>query len=82
MKTSVEVKASTRALLKLEKEKLGLRSVDEVIAHLLGQPNRVVEADDVVLARRKRSRLTEDEEENEKVPQLLSYEIWSESLPP
>jgi hypothetical protein len=75
MKTSVEVKASTRALLKLKKEELGLKSADEVIAHLLGQPDRVVDADDVVLARRKRSRVADEEEEDKRVPQLLSYEV-------
>jgi hypothetical protein len=74
MKASVEVKASTRDLLKQKKEDLGVRSVDEVIVHLLGQREGEVDADGGERAGRKRARAAEDNEENDRVPQLFSYE--------
>ena len=74
MKASVEVKTSTRDLLKQKKEELDLRSVDEVIVHLLGQRDGEVDADGGERAGRKRGRAAEEEEENERVPQLFSFE--------
>ena len=74
MKASVEVKASTRDLLKQKKEELGLRSVDEVLVHLLGQRDGGVDTDSGEGAGRKRGRAAEEDEENDRLLQLFSYE--------
>jgi hypothetical protein len=62
-------------MLKQRKTLLGAKSMDEVLERLLVDNQGDGGADVVARASRKRARLAEDDEENEKVPQLLSYEI-------
>ena len=74
MATSVKVSHRVKALLKERKTALGLKSVDEVLEHLLGQHGGGEDADGGERADRKRGREAEEEEENERVPQLFSFE--------
>ena len=69
MSTHVKVSHRVKALLAL-----GLKSVDEVLEHLLGQHGGEGDADGGERAGRKRGRAAEEEEENEDVPQLFSFE--------
>ena len=75
MATSVKVSHRVKAMLKERKTELGAKSVDDVLERLLLDSQDERGAGGVAGAARKRARLAEDEEENEKVPQLLSYEI-------
>ncbi len=78
MATTVKVSHRVKAMLKERKKKLGLKSMDEVLEQLLKEPGDAEDADDVVVARRKRARVAEEEEENERVPQLFSYETLAQ----
>jgi DNA helicase IV len=78
MTTTIKVSHRVKAMLKERKEKLGLKSADEVLEQLLKEPRDAEDADDVVVARRKRARMAEEEEENERVPQLFSYETLAQ----
>ena len=71
MATSVKVSHRVKALLKERKTALGLKSVDEVLEHLLGHHGGHGDADGGERAGRKRGREAEEEEENERVPQLF-----------
>lgn len=75
MTTHVKVSTSTHTALKNAKERLGLKSVDDVIVHLLAylRDDSDLRRDDSV--RRKRSRDAEEDVEEEKVPQLISYDV-------
>jgi hypothetical protein len=74
MSTHVKVSHRVKALLKERKTALGLKSVDEVLEHLLGQHGGEGDADGGERAGRKRGRAADEQEENERVPQLFSFE--------
>lgn len=74
-RSSVEVSAATRDLLKKKKAELGVKSMEDAILHLLGEPPSDEEGGADVVVHRKRARVVGKEEEEDKVPQLLSYEI-------
>lgn len=75
MTTHVQVSKASRDALKNAKERLGLKSVDDVIVHLLGylRDDSDLRRDDS--AQRKRSRAGEEDVEEKKVPQLISYDV-------
>ncbi len=75
MSTHVKVSHRVKAMLKERKKELGLRSVDEVLERMLAESQEGADADVVVVARRKRARVADEEEEDARVPQLLTYEI-------
>jgi len=75
MATHVKVSHRVKAMLKQKKTELGAKSVDDVLERLLIDSQDEEGAGVVARASRKRARLAEENEEDEKVPQLLSYEI-------
>jgi hypothetical protein len=74
MSTTIKVSHHVKAVLKERKAALGLKSADEVLEHLLGPREEGVDADGGERAGRKRGRVAEEDEENDGVPQLFSFE--------
>ena len=78
MTTTIKVTRGTADLLKQKKAALGLKTMDDVVLHLLQESERDGEEDGAVGRRRKRARAEDEEEGNGRVKQLFSYYLLVE----
>jgi hypothetical protein len=77
MATTVMVAHATRLKLKEKKHALGLKNMDDVILHLLGEHGEEGASASGGAERRKRAREADAAGDEKRVPQVLSYELVS-----
>ena len=73
MTTTIQVSRRVVGLLKEKKAVLGLKTMDDVVLHLLHESEMDEEEDGAVGRRQKRARVEDEEEGNGRVKQLFSY---------